>query len=131
MQFTFAAITALLATAVVAAPRDQELKPKLKWVDNNCGPKEPETDSSCLSDEQAKTIIDTYETLISRSVTGAEFNSTVDALLDAEFFTMSNGINAEVGKPVRCLLVACVDCRGFHPTSRRTASGYPPPNYHR
>lgn len=90
MQFTLTAVTALLASVAVAAPKG--------WQDNNCVPEE--TDSNCLTDEKATEIINKYETLISRSITGAEFNETTDALLDANFFTMSNNINAEVGKEV-------------------------------
>ena len=116
MQFTFAAVTAVLAGVAAAAP-------KASWKDNNCVPEE--TDKNCLTDEKAKEIITTYETLISRSITGAEFNETVDALLDADFFTMSNGINAEVGKEVSVDTspIAMYFCRyparqrGYHPTS--------------
>jgi hypothetical protein len=86
MQYTFAALAAIMATVVVAKPAD--LKPKLKWIDNDCIAEDKDT--GCLTDEKAKTIIDTYETLISRSVSGAEFNATVDELLDANFFTMSS-----------------------------------------
>ncbi|KIX05258.1 uncharacterized protein Z518_06130 [Rhinocladiella mackenziei CBS 650.93] len=59
----------------------------------------------CLSDAKATEIINTYETLISRSVTGAEFNSTADAILADDFFTMSNSINAEVGKPLEAISI--------------------------
>lgn len=89
MQFTLTAVTAILASVAVAAPKG--------WQDS-CKPEG--TNGSCLTDEKATEIINTYETLISRSITGAEFNETTDALLDAKFFTMSNNINAEVGKEV-------------------------------
>jgi hypothetical protein len=89
MQLTVAAITAFLASAAIAAP-NRDLKPKGKWVDNNCV---PDNDSSCLTDEKAESIFETYETLISRSITGAEFNATVDQLLDANFFTLSSKLS--------------------------------------
>ena len=54
----------------------------------------------CLRDDKAKEIIDTYAILISRLVTGAEFNKTADALLAPDFFTQSNSINGEIRKPV-------------------------------
>ena len=88
MQFTFAAIATVLATAVVAAPNRPGLSPKLKWTDRDCVV--VEKDPNCLTDDKAKAIIDTYETLISRSVSGAEFNATVDEILDAKFFTLSS-----------------------------------------
>lgn len=61
---------------------------------------------SCyLDDAKAAAIIATYEKLTSRSITGAEFNATAGALLAANFSTLSNSLNAELGKPLEALSI--------------------------
>lgn len=68
------------------------------------------TNSSCLTDAQALNIVNVYETLISRSVTGADFNATADSILSPTFFTQSNSINAEIGKPASLPPQSSLEC---------------------
>lgn len=89
------AVSALLATVVLARPSNWNDD---GWDDDT--PDCPDTPDNCLTDSDAADIITVYETLISRKITGAEFNETADSILAPTFFTQSNSLNAEIRKPV-------------------------------